>query len=218
MAAHVAPTFFLLEAIRRLPFPRPRVLLLGSAAEYGAGRSGRRFSEKTPCRPQTEYGLSKHLQTQLGLSYHALGVPVIVARLFNLFAPDAPPTFAVSRVWGLLRRKKPPRAFSVKTGPPDAVRDYLTPGDAFEALGALLARGRPGEIYNVCSGRGLRMGDLFDAMARGAGVNVIWKATGAGSGKSAASFAVGNPAKIRRRTGWRPRVDVLAAARAGRTS
>lgn len=213
--AHVTPTFFLLEALRRLPAPRPRVLLLGSAAEYGASR--RRLTEGSPARPQTDYGVSKLLQTRLGLAYNVLGVPVVVARLFNLYAPDAPDTFAVPRVWNLLRRKsKGPR--TLQTGPQNAVRDFLALPDALEALALLATRGKPGEIYNVCSGRGLRMGDLFDAMARGAGVNVIWKATGAGSGKSAASFAVGNPAKIRRRTGWRPRVDVLAAARAGRTS
>jgi GDP-4-dehydro-6-deoxy-D-mannose reductase len=214
-AAHVAPTFFLLEALRRLPVPRPRVLLVGSAAEYGASR--RRLTESAPARPQTDYGVSKLLQTRLGLAFHALGVPVIVARLFNLYAPDAPATFAVPRVWNLLRRKSKGRKI-LETGPQNAVRDFLALPDALEALALLATRGTPGEIYNVCSGRGLRVGELFDAMAEGAGVSVGWKTTGTGSGKSAASVAVGDPAKIRRRTGWRPRVDVLALARAGKKS
>lgn len=210
--AHVGTTFRLLEAARRLPSPRPRILLLGSAAEYGEGVRGGRFSEKDPCRPQTEYGVSKHLQTQLVLSYHALGVPVIMARLFNLFAPDAPATFAVSRVWGLLQRVKPGGAARLETGPLDAVRDYVTVKDALTALGTLLLRGRPGEVYNVCSGRGLRMGDLFNDLAKAANVSVSWVTGGAGSGKSAASRAVGNPTKTARHTGWRARQSVRVAA------
>jgi GDP-4-dehydro-6-deoxy-D-mannose reductase len=36
----------------------------------------------------------------------------------------------------------------------------------------LMDRGQPGEVYNVCSGRGLRIGDLLDLLIRMSGMDI----------------------------------------------
>src|SRR4051812_41082664 len=53
--ANVSPTINVLEAALRLPRP-PRVVVVGSAAEYGAGQGNRRAREDGACRPLTPYG------------------------------------------------------------------------------------------------------------------------------------------------------------------
>jgi nucleoside-diphosphate-sugar epimerase len=211
--AHLLPMTNLLEAVRQFPGVKSRVVVVGSSAEYGPGRPGNKFSERSDPRPESAYGLSKYLQTTMALGYARLGVPVLVARLFNLLTPDAPETFAVSRVAQLLRRIPRGSSVRINVGPMDAVRDYLPLEEALEALSVLGTQGKPGEIYNVCSGRGTRMGDLFDALAEGRGAKVRWTSAGRGSQRSKASFSVGDGRKIRRHTGWRPRADTLGAAR-----
>ncbi len=211
--AHLVPTLNLLEAVRLGPAPRPRVVVIGSAAEYGSGKRGRRFTENSVSRPETLYGLSKHLQTTLAMAYGSLGIQVIVARLFNLLAPDAPTHFAVSRVLWLLQKRRKGSTLTVQIGPRQSIRDYLPLDKALSAIEILGRRGRPGEIYNVCSGRGTRMGELFNALADGAGVRVHWVPAEMGSKKSAATYCVGDPGKIRRHTGWSSKRDILETAR-----
>lgn len=211
--AHLEPTLHLLEAVRSVPGKKPRVVVLGSAAEYGSGRSKSRFSERSDPRPETLYGVSKALQTTIAMAYAQWGVPVLVARLFNLLAPDAPLTFAVSRVVKLLREIPKGTTGKVSVGPRNSVRDFVSVNDTLRALALLGVRGKPGEIYNVCSGKGLRMGDLFDALAEGAGVKVRWVSEGRGSLRSRTSFSVGDFGKIRRHIGWAPTVNVLDEAR-----
>lgn len=213
MRAHLEPTLHVLEAVRSVPGKKPRVVVLGSAAEYGSCGSKKRFSERSGPRPETLYGVSKSLQTNIAMAYAQQGVPVLVARLFNLLAPDAPLSFAVSRVVKLLREIPRGTTGKVSVGPRSSVRDFVSLNDALRALSLLGVRGKPGEIYNVCSGKGLRMGDLFDALVEGAGVKVRWVSEGRGSLRSRTSFSVGDFGKIRRHIGWAPTVNVLDEAR-----
>lgn len=202
ISAHLLPTVQLLESARRSRGKTPRIVIVGSAAEYGSGRSKTRFSETANPNPDTLYGVSKSLQTTVAMAYARWGVPVMVARLFNLLAMDAPPTFAVSRVVKTLREIPRGKTRIVRVGPMDAVRDFVPLDDALRALCLIGLRGKPGEIYNVCSGRGTRMADLFEALAQGAGVPVRWVSQGLGSLRSNVSFSVGDPRKTRRDIGW----------------
>lgn len=211
--AHLQPTLHLMEAVRSAPGKKPRIVILGSAAEYGSGRTRSRYSEKAESHPETLYGVSKSLQTAIALSYAQWGVPVLVARLFNLLAPDAPLSFAVPRVVKSLRDVQKGKRGKVSVGPQEAIRDFLSLKDALRALALLGVRGKPGEIYNVCSGKGIRMGALFAALAEGAGVNVRWEFEGNGSLRSYTSFSVGDFGKIRRHVGWVPKENVLDEAR-----
>lgn len=212
--AHLQPTLNLLEAVRSHPGKKPRVVVLGSAAEYGSGLARGRYSEETDPHPETLYGVSKSLQTTIALRYARWGVPVLVARLFNLLASDAPLTFAVPRVVKLLQKIPKGTTGKVCVGPRDSVRDFIPLSEALRALALLGTRGIPGEIYNVCSGQGIRMGDLFDALAEGAGVKVRWMSEGRGSLRSHTSFSVGDFGKIRRHVGWVPKGKVLEEAKA----
>ncbi|MBK8574334.1 MAG: NAD-dependent epimerase/dehydratase family protein [Elusimicrobia bacterium] len=211
--AHLQPTVHLLEGVRSAPGKKPRVVILGSAAEYGSGRARSRYSEKTVPRPETLYGVSKNLQTTIAMAYARWGVPVLVARLFNLLAPDAPLTFAVPRVIKLLQEIPKGKIGKVSVGPLEAVRDFIPLQEALRALTLLGIHGKPGEIYNVCSGKGIRMGDLFEALAKGAGVKVHWVTQGRGSLRSRTSYSVGDPGKIRRHIGWTPKLNALDEAR-----
>ena len=70
--------------------PVNKVLVIGSAAEYGsAGRLP--ITEEEPPRPVNRYGLSKLIQTQYALYYHANhDVAVNVARTFNILGRGLP--------------------------------------------------------------------------------------------------------------------------------
>jgi len=78
--------------------PMPRVVVVGSADEYGRPVGGaRRLDEATPLRPVSPYGVSKVTQDLLALQYHlSHGLAAIRIRPFNHAGPRQAPSFAVA--------------------------------------------------------------------------------------------------------------------------
>jgi nucleoside-diphosphate-sugar epimerase len=152
--------------------PAARVVVTGSAAEYGVvGADSNPVREDHPACPHTVYGATKLLQTELSLFYRRrFGVHVVVARVFNLLGPGASARLFVGRVEQQIRGVLAGSQDGLTVGHLEALRDYLTPAQAADALITLMHLGRPGEIYNVGSGVPVRVGDVLTAMLAEAGV------------------------------------------------
>lgn len=210
-AAHLLSTACLLEAVAQAGRPYPRIVVVGSASEYGPVPPSRQpIRETQPARPRTEYGMSKALQTSLALAYAERGIPVLVARVFNLIDRGLPASFSITDFRrAIARARRRPRA-AVRLGNLSTVRDFLTLPDAVEALDKLGRKGRPGEIYNVCSGRGVPLRRIWEAMADGRAIKVR---QGKAALRSDIDRSVGDPGKIRRHTGWRAAADPVEEAR-----
>jgi GDP-4-dehydro-6-deoxy-D-mannose reductase len=54
---------------------------------------------------------------------------------------------------------------AIVTGDVSIIRDFTDVRDVVRAYHLLLHRGRRGEVYNVCSGKGLSLKELIDIMA-----------------------------------------------------
>ena len=54
----------------------------------------------------------------------------------------------------------------------DAVRDFTDVRDVVRAYWLLLEEGRAGETYNVCSGRGIAIGDVLQLLLDASGAKV----------------------------------------------
>ncbi|MBF0208970.1 MAG: NAD-dependent epimerase/dehydratase family protein, partial [Oligoflexia bacterium] len=70
-----------------------KILLIGSAAEYGI-QASLPISEDAVLNPKTPYGLSKVLQAQI-FHYYADKIAVNLARTFNIIGPGIPTSLAV---------------------------------------------------------------------------------------------------------------------------
>src|SRR5688572_4550605 len=88
-------TVNLLEALEK---NRPaRVILIGTAAEYGAQRTP--FREDMPPMPVSPYGTSKARASQFALEMHAVsGFPVTILRVFSAYGPGQPAKSFVSQL------------------------------------------------------------------------------------------------------------------------
>ena len=160
-ADNVGGAFHLLDALR-LCCGAVRVLVVGSAAEYGpTGRQA--ISERHLAQPVSEYGRSKLAQTLLCRSLAAeRGLRVVVARAFNLFGPGMAANTVVGAACSQLAGGTPPDA--LRLGRLDSFRDFLDIRDAVALYWQLALRGEPGAIYNVCSGRARQVGDVIDIL------------------------------------------------------
>ncbi len=209
-------TLSLLEAIRRLPeAERPRMVAAGSADEYGVPDGRSPLHERSALRPTSPYGASKAAQSQLCLQYHrAFGVPVMVTRAFSHTGPGQSTTFlfpsVASQVVAAERGETEP---VLKVGDLSHYRDYMHVRDAVRAYRLIAEHGRAGQIYNICSGRALRLSDGVAMLAAAAEIPVRIDRDPDRIRSCDIPLLVGDGTKLRRETGWKPETTVETALR-----
>ena len=200
----------ILEAVRRLAL-RPRILVIGSAEEYGAvdAQAGP-VGEDAPLLPRSPYAASKVAQAVLARQYAAShGIDVVLTRTFNHTGPGRGKDFAESSFARQIARveagAQPP---VLAVGNLDTVRDFTDVRDVCRAYAALLERGVSGETYNVCSGTGVRIGAILDELLSLAAVRPDVRVDAARLRASDNPVVVGNPAKLRAATAWQPQLPL----------
>jgi nucleoside-diphosphate-sugar epimerase len=217
LRAYVQTTSSLFQAIHRHRRGRCRVVVAGSATEYGrVGRPDLPVREFHKAHPVTPYGIVKWKQTQLALSFHAKGIPVNIGRVFNLCGPGCPSHLAIGS-WALqIKSIRQGRCRPViQVGNLETKRDFLDVRDVGRALAALAYLETAGEIYNICSGRALAMSAvlqrLLDAADLRARVVVVHEARRLRARRVDVPAIYGNPTKIMRATRWKPRIPMRSS-------
>jgi GDP-4-dehydro-6-deoxy-D-mannose reductase len=200
-----------------------RVLVVGSAEQYGVvDADAIPVREHTECRPVSPYGKSKVAAEALALDAHrAHGLAVVCTRAFNHTGPGQSPAFLVPGLASRVVAAERDQTDEITMGNGDPVRDFSDVRDVVRAYALLADRGVAGEVYNVCSGRGVRVGDLAERLASRARrpLRVVTRRDLTRTVDVPA--LVGDPGKLVAATAWRPEHDlddtldaVLAAARA----
>lgn len=159
------------EATRRLleaglgSAKAPRILLVGSAAEYGVVHPDENpIREEHALNPVSVYGLSKAWQTQLARLYAERGVDVVMARLFNLDGPGLSDRLFVGRIQRQIEELCNGTRTAIEVGPLTATRDYVSADVAAEQIFSIAMLGRSGRAYHVASGKPITMRALLQSM------------------------------------------------------
>jgi GDP-4-dehydro-6-deoxy-D-mannose reductase len=205
----------LLDAARQRG-QRPAVLVVGSAEEYGPVRpEDLPIRETTPLQPGSPYAVSKVAQESLALLYGpAGGMRVVLTRTFHHTGPGRGEAFAESsfarQIAEIEAGLRPP---VLNVGNLEAVRDFTDVRDVVRAYWALLERGGPGEVYNVCSGRGRRIRELLDLLLAASRARVEVRVDPERLRPADVPAQVGDPARLRAATGWEPRIPLEQSLR-----
>jgi GDP-4-dehydro-6-deoxy-D-mannose reductase len=200
----------LLEAVRRRRLS-PRILVVGSAEEYGMVEArDLPLGEDAPLRPATPYAVSKISQGYLALQYAlAFHMGIIRTRTFHHTGPGRGASFAESafarQIVDVETGRRPP---VLDVGNLEAVRDFSDARDVVRAYWVLLESGHAGDVYNVCSGKGIRIRDVLEKLIAASGVEVEIRVDPERLRPADVPVLVGNPARLRAATGWEPRVSL----------
>ncbi len=187
------------------------MLVVGSADEYGpVPASDQPLVEATPLRPASPYAVSKVAQAALALLYGpAGGMRVVVTRTFPHTGPGRGETFAESSFARQIAEIEAGlREPVVEVGNLDAVRDFADVRDVVRAYALLLERGQAGEAYNVCSGRGRRIGDVLDTLLALTRARIEVRVDPSRLRPADVPVLVGDNAKLVAATGWQPRIPL----------
>ena len=199
----------LLMQVLQQEMPTSRLVIIGSAAEYGYPVEERiSIAESMKCQPVSYYGLSKLSQTEVALMMHRVfQMDVIVARPFNLVGDGIASTLLPGAI--LSKALDAPKNGNVmKVGNLSGFRDYLSIEDAVYALDLLAEKGKSGHIYNVCSGQPMQLQALVDCIVEGVGNKVQQEVDPSFFRASDPEWVIGDNAKLIEHVGFQSIVSV----------
>lgn len=206
-------TLHVLEACRAAG--TARVLVVSSSEVYGdRDPADGPVPETAPLAPVTPYGASKAAQDLLAQQYARWDVPVVRVRAFPHTGPGQEPRFvfpSVARRVALAEAGLGPA--EIEVGWLGATRDLTDVRDVARAYERLLELGRPGEAYNVCSGRGRTIEQALAPILAAAEVPVRLVPHEDRLRPTEVTWIVGDPTRLREETGWVPEFEWEETAR-----
>jgi GDP-4-dehydro-6-deoxy-D-mannose reductase len=132
------------------------------------------------------------------------GLSVVCTRAFNHTGPGQSSAFLVPGLAARIASAERDGTDEITLGNGDPVRDFSDVRDVVRAYALLAMHGVAGEVYNVCSGRGVRVGDVAERLvARAQRPLRIVTATDLVRAVDV-PVLIGDPAKLMATTGWQP--------------
>jgi len=180
----------------------PRFLVISSATLYDPSAE-QSLTEESPLLPNSPYAVSKIGQEQMAHYYETRGFETVIARPFNHIGPGQGPGFIVPDL-----AQQIVAGGKVLVGNLDAKRDYTDVRDIVRAYRLLLEKGRPGEVYNICSGSPLSGHDILDGLCVAAEVKPEIKQDPDKIRPSDSPLISGSHDKISKDTDWQPEIPL----------
>ncbi|WP_236179891.1 GDP-mannose 4,6-dehydratase [Pseudomonas sputi] len=209
-------TLNLLQALKARGF-KGTFLYVSSGDVYGqVDESALPVTEQHPPCPRNPYAVSKlsaeFLSLQWGLSE---GWPVLVARPFNHIGTGQKESFVIASAARQINRiKQGLQASQLEVGDIDVTRDFLDVDDVVSAYFALLEKGTPGQVYNICSGREQSIRSLIEQMGDLAEVELQLVQDPARMRRADQRRVCGSHQRLARITGWAPQTTTQQSLRA----
>jgi GDP-4-dehydro-6-deoxy-D-mannose reductase len=206
---NVIGTYNLLEATMSLASP-PRILNISTAQVYAA--SSMPLGESNPTNPSNPYAATKAMAELVTVQYRKSEKGgVITARSFNHTGPGQSTDFVLPSIAKQFAEieigLRPPE---LHVGNLDVSRDFTDVRDVVHAYSGLMSGGKPGQIYNVCSGTAVRVDEVISEFESLCNTKVKIHIDASRLRASEATRVVGDRTKIENEIGWKPQTPLRA--------
>jgi len=198
----------LFEAIRTTHL-EPLIQIACSSEEYGLVKPDEvPIKETNPLRPLSPYAVSKVAMDYLGYQYfRSYGMKIVRTRGFNHTGPRRGEVFAESsfakQIVEIEKKIKKP---VLLVGNLEAERDYTDVRDMVKGYLLAVEKGKPGEVYNICSGKAVKIKKVLEILLAYSKVKVEVKQDPARMRPSDVPILLGDNSKFRQQTGWKPAI------------
>jgi GDP-4-dehydro-6-deoxy-D-mannose reductase len=205
---NVEGTKNLLESLIKI-CPNSTVLIPSSCEVYKKTNRKKKKKENWPLLPDDVYGKTKKAQEDLGFDfYKKYGLKVILVRAFNITGSkqkDRAVCGIFAKKIALIESGQKSSKIWFSAG----INDFIDVRDAVRAYWLAIQKCKPGEIYNICSGKGYKLKKILDTLISFSNKqtlirkNMIYQ-------KSKVNIEIGDNSKFKRLTGWKPRINILS--------
>jgi GDP-4-dehydro-6-deoxy-D-mannose reductase len=171
---NIEGTLNVLEAARQHTRLR-KLLFISSSDVYGVTPPrGEAYTEEDILDPVSPYGISKAAgERTCRYFYSKYGLPAVIIRAFNHAGPRQGPGFVVAdwakQVAAIEAGEQEPGIF---TGNVNVVKDFSDVRDIVRGYRLAAEKGKPGEVYQLCSGQSVAILKIFDGLAKLASVKI----------------------------------------------
>ncbi len=189
-----------------------RVLSIGSSEEYGNVKEDQLpLKEDSPLNPISPYAVARVSQEMISRIYQeGFGMDIIMTRSFNHIGPGQKDSFVISsfakQLTNIARGKS--GSNEVITGDLSIVRDFVDVRDVVRAYYILLSQGKPGDIFNICSGKGTSLKEVLEMMCRITGVNPVIRTDSSLVRPNDNMAIIGDNSQIAQSVGWLPGIPL----------
>ena len=186
----------------------PRFVIISSGSLYDPkGRLP--LTEQSPVRTSSPYAVSKLLQEQLATYYSGRGFESMIARPFNHIGPGQSEGFIVADFAKQICKAERSGSKEMAVGDLSARRDFTDVRDIVRGYIAILEKGTPGEVYNLCSGHSVSGQEILDGLLANSTSKDIQPVV---DKKKLRPVEVpdiyGDHAKLTADTGWKPEIKL----------
>ncbi len=191
---------------------KPKILIVGSAAEYGEVSSKNLpINEKTPLSPIGLYALTKMIQELIGLQYFNQNkLRIIRVRTFNIVGPGQSDKFVCGKIIDEFIKVKNKMKSDIELGDLKSVRDFIDIRDAVQAYWSILKKGKIGDVYNIGSGKPTKISKIIDITKKYLNIDPIISTN---STRSLISKSIADINKIKLQIGWSPNISIEKSIR-----
>ncbi|MDI6757000.1 MAG: GDP-mannose 4,6-dehydratase [Endomicrobiia bacterium] len=206
--ANLMTAVSVMEAAASLKGKSPRVILIGSAAEYGALKSSQLpATEKLPLKPVSPYGIVKSWQSAAAKYFAARGLEVIITRMFNVLGPKMSEHLSVGSFAAQVSRIESGECEErvLRVGDIAAKRDFVDVRDVADALCRIVLKGKSGGIYNVASGKSVSLERIIKILCASSRVKIKIAREPSRLRANDVKDIRGSSVALRKQTGWKPR-------------
>ena len=200
----------LFEAVRMLKLD-PVIQIAGSSEEYGLVLPDEvPIKETNPLRPLSPYAVSKVGQDLLAYQYfRSYGLKTIRTRGFNHTGPRRGEVFVTSNFAKQIASIEAGlREPVIRVGNLDAQRDFTDVRDMVRAYWLAVTKAKPGEVYNLASGKAVTIRELLDQLLALSETKVEIQVDPERLRPSDVEILLGDFSKFKADTGWEPSIPL----------
>lgn len=171
--------------------------------------------ETNELRPTSTYAVTKVFTDYIARSYfYMYKTPTVITRTFNQEGPRRGPQFFTARVAQQIVNVLNKKANRIVMGNPNPVRDFTHIHDSAKAQILAVEKCNRGEVYNICSGKGITIGDYMKLALKTFDLDlpiVIDKALlrPYERGEALVDGFIGDNSKFVEKTGWKPKKTIM---------
>lgn len=205
MEVNVNGTKNLLEAALKSNI-KPNMLVVSSSEVYGIPKKIP-ITEEHELKAFNPYAESRLKQEEICEDYLKKGLKVIISRSFSHTGPGQLPVFVIPDFAKQIAEiEKGLREPVIDVGNLDVIRDFSDVRDIVRAYLSVIKKGKFGEIYNICSGKGTKLNDALNTLLSFSKKEIIVKVDKNKFRKSDLPVLVGDNSKLKKETGWHPKI------------